>query len=114
MAFGGETVQTSLVIGHPLPFGGRGRTTLVSGFHAFRDDPALWQFAHPGDLPVNNRFRSLELQGQWALAEHWSIGASGSVLQEDSHRFVDGNRLRGWTAVASVTWHDAARVRSQD
>ena len=105
MAFGGEVVTRTLVLGHPLPLDGRGVLRVVDGFHAFRDQEAAWRAAHPGVDPVNTRFRHLQWDAQWAFGRRGLTRAGVSVAHQTQTavHFVPASSRHGWTVTAGLS-----------
>jgi len=102
-ALGGETRATTA----RLELDASPRLTLVSwlnwGIRPFRDDPALWQAAHPGASPAGDRLFGLQQAARWRLtpAATLNLGAAwerhGAVEYEAGRR---GNGLRWFTDLA--------------
>ncbi len=94
MAFGGDTIARSVVVGMPLPFAGSGNLRLTDGIREFRDSEALWHAAWGNVDPVNLRFFHAQMEAAWAWGVH-RLGFAVSRMWVRNALFQSGARSTG-------------------
>lgn len=110
-ALGGESRTVTARLEADLLPSLSGTTIAHWGTSPFRDDPDLWQQAHPGQVPAFDRFYGLQQSLTWRprASTAWTAGASWE--RHSAVDYIAGNSRNGfrWFSDLSFRW----RVRGR-
>lgn len=102
-ATGGEARTWTLHLQYGNASRVKGRSWIFVGDRLFRDDLPLWQAAHPGEVPTNNRRVGLQQDLEIALGRGLSFKLGAGWERQTAVQNLSGNgqtALRGWAELA--------------
>jgi hypothetical protein len=79
---------------------------VLAGIRPFRDDPGLWDAAHPGLKPCQDNFKGLQQEVAWRMTPVASLRAGASWMNHSAVSWVPDNSGNGfrWYAELAFRW----------
>jgi hypothetical protein len=96
-AIGGEGITTTAKVEVDYSARLTGTTTLLRGFHPFRDNPTDWQLDHPGQTPGKDRFTGLQQTLDWHKSAATTLKLGAMWERHEAVENVAGVRGDGFS-----------------